>query len=498
MMRHRFKTRFYTYIQWPLWASAFLLLCGLILQCKDSGTEPKKPPDSDNIRTVVILYTNDEHGWMEAGESADGAAGMMGLWRSSEGYTESGPYLVLSGGDMWTGPAISTWFHGRSMVEVMNAMGYDAAAIGNHEFDFTVDTLEVRIQESDFTYLAANIRMSGTDQIPEFATPYVIREVNGITIGIVGMASITTPWSTNPANVAGLDFLPYDQTLQALIPEVRAGDPDLIILVGHMTEREMRALAPTASALGIPLIAGGHGHEYVNDRIGSVALLQAGAYMNFYGRADIKYDTQGDSLYSMQVSIFSNTDGVPDPAVENIVQTWEDRLDDQLSHVIGYASNTIPVESAGMHNMVTDSWLWALPAAHASLTNSGGIRQSIPAGNISLETLVGVLPFENTIIQMDLTGSQLKQSIRYLLMGGITTSGDTLFLDGSHIYNDSLYRVLTNSYLYSRTDYPFQNFDPDAYDTGINYRQPVIDWIMSLGTTSSDPLNNYLDTVPRR
>ena len=87
------------------------------------------------------MYTNDEHGLMEATESSGGAAGLMGLWREQEGYSENGPYLILSGGDMWTGPAISTWFKGESMVNVMNGMQYDAAAIGNHEFDFKIEGL---------------------------------------------------------------------------------------------------------------------------------------------------------------------------------------------------------------------------------------------------------------------------------------------------------------------------------------------------------------------
>ena len=231
---------------------------------------------------------------------------------------------------------------------------------------------------------------------------------------------------------------------------------------------------------------------------GSVTILEAGAHMACYGRVDIRFDTEGDSLHSIQASLANNTDCVPDPAIEDIVRTWKDRLKDDLSHVIGYASETIGVESAGMHNMLTDSWLRALPAARVSLTNSGGIRQNIPAGSITLETLVGVLPFENSIIQMELTGKQLKNSIGYLLTGGITTAGDTLFMDGSPVCGDSLYRVLINSCLYRRPDFPFQTFDPDAYDTGINCRQPVIDWIRSLGTSSSDPLNNYLDPVPRR
>src|SRR3972149_11171560 len=98
-------------------------------------------------RQLTVLYTNDEDGWMEGVAKGRGAANLLGLGREKEGYTPDGPYLILSGGDNWTGPAISTWFQGLGMVEVMNAMGYAASAIGNHEFDFGLDILKTRISE---------------------------------------------------------------------------------------------------------------------------------------------------------------------------------------------------------------------------------------------------------------------------------------------------------------------------------------------------------------
>jgi 2',3'-cyclic-nucleotide 2'-phosphodiesterase (5'-nucleotidase family) len=164
-------------------------------------------------RQLVILYTSDEHGWMEATGSTGGAAGLMGLWQEEEGYTEEGPFLILSGGDMWTGPAISTWFQGESMVEVMNAMGYDAAAIGNHEFDFQVAVLYDRLEQAEFPFLSANIREKATGNIPDFAQPYVVEEVNGIQVGLIGLSSTTTPTSAFPDYVEDYNFIEYDEAL---------------------------------------------------------------------------------------------------------------------------------------------------------------------------------------------------------------------------------------------------------------------------------------------
>lgn len=112
---------------------------------------------SGGLRRVILLYTNDEHGWMAPTERSGGAAGMLQRWRDDEGFTEDGPFLIVSGGDLWTGPALGTWFDGESMVDVMNTMGYHAATLGNHEFDFGREGLRLRADQAEFAFLGANV-----------------------------------------------------------------------------------------------------------------------------------------------------------------------------------------------------------------------------------------------------------------------------------------------------------------------------------------------------
>ncbi|MEE8342113.1 MAG: hypothetical protein V3R52_08465, partial [Candidatus Neomarinimicrobiota bacterium] len=102
---------------------------------------PYSPTSSIDSRKLTILYTNDEHGWIERSQNSNGAANMMGLWQDKEGYDGDDSYLILSGGDNWFGPPISTLFKGESTVDVMNTMEYDASALGNHEFEFNVSNL---------------------------------------------------------------------------------------------------------------------------------------------------------------------------------------------------------------------------------------------------------------------------------------------------------------------------------------------------------------------
>jgi len=153
-----------------------------------------------------------------------------------------------------------------------------------------------------------------------------------------------------------------------------------------------------------------------------------------------------------------------------------------------------------MRNMVCDSWLYTFPEADVSLTNGGGIRQDIEEGSISLATIVGLLPFENTIVKLDVTGEQLKvlSLAEDIYMGGMTTIPDYTLSDGTEIRDEMIYTVLTNNYLYSRDDYPFSTYDPDPVDTYIHYREPLIEWLKSINTSPADPLSNYLDGERRR
>ena len=153
-----------------------------------------------------------------------------------------------------------------------------------------------------------------------------------------------------------------------------------------------------------------------------------------------------------------------------------------------------------MHNMVVDSWLYNYPDADIAMTNDGGIRQSIPAGNISKETIIGVLPFQNYIIELQLTGSEVIDCSGYniIIVGGMTTVGGYFLSDGTEIDAGTTYSVLTTDYLYARDDLPFNQYDPNPYYTSMNYHQPTIDWITSLNTSPSNPLDSYLDNTSRR
>ena len=210
--------------------------------------------------TITILNTSDEHGWIQpttpngSSETLGGAANLYARWLQDEGY-DPATMLLLSGGDNWTGPAISTWFEGEPMVELMNTMGYDATALATTS-STSGGTCWTSASPPRYPYLAANIRDAATGELANFALPYVIDEVNGVRVGIVGLATTATATTTNPANIGDLTFAPYAATLQAVVPQMRAEGAQVIVGLTHICVDELSELAKRWAGWWTPSSAG--------------------------------------------------------------------------------------------------------------------------------------------------------------------------------------------------------------------------------------------------
>ncbi|OGU59881.1 MAG: hypothetical protein A2V66_05115 [Ignavibacteria bacterium RBG_13_36_8] len=479
------------------WILILPMLSFIISSCSKDNSSTN-PIDTNDEKTITILYTNDEHGWMEPADTYSGAAGMLSAWVNTEGYSESGNYLILSGGDMWTGPAPSAWFEGEPMVQVMNAMHYNAAAIGNHEVDFGIDELLERKNQASFSFLSANIYTKGTSDYPEFCQPYVTIEVDNISVGIIGLTTLYMPGMVFPQYVENLDFISYQQALARVVPELRALGVELIILISHMSAYEMRSVAPIAKQYGIYLIGGGHSHELITEDVNGVTIIESGSYLRNYVRADILFDDNIDSVLSISTVSKVNNGSSQDAVIQNIISYWQNQSSGILNQVIGYTSSGIDQSSPQMYNMITDSWLYSYPNADIAVCNKGGVRQSIPAGNITVSTIIGILPFENYIVEVELTEQQLINSINSsVFVGGMTTIGGYSLSDGTPINLTQTYKVLFTDFWYT-TSATLPSYDSAPEYTNINWRQPVIDWIISLNTSPTNPLENYLDSEPRQ
>lgn len=453
-------------------------------------------------RSLTVLYTNDEHGWMEGMTPEQSAANLYGLWQELERYTPDGPFLVLSGGDNWTGPAVSTAVAGASMVEVMNTMNYAASAVGNHEFDFGLHNLQQRAQQAQFPYLSANTqwRKSGQTPVDIGIHPYTILSVNDLRVGVIGLTTTTTPRTTNPLYVESLQFNDYEQSLRKTVPEVRAAGVDMLFVVAHVCLGPLVELAKRVTDLDIQMMGGGHCNELAAQQVADTVVLGGGFHFTSYAKATFTYDLQRDGIVEVAFSVHTNTDVDDSPVVASLVQTWLQRVASQMQVQIGFNEEELGRRDPNLEQAIIDSWLWADPLADVAITNVGGIRTALPAGEITVGSIFNLMPFDNTIYAVTVTGAQLKRILRSgngpIVAGVVARNNDWVLQRTQTALEDAaFYRVLVNSYMYAGGDNyeAIAESDAEGFDTGINYRQPFLDWVTAQATSEETPLRLATD-----
>jgi 5'-nucleotidase/UDP-sugar diphosphatase len=465
----------------------------------DSIKSTTQAPDPE-VKTLTVLYTNDEHGWMEGLDEGRGAAELAGLWKKN--HSGSDGLLILSGGDNWTGPAISTWFEGEGMVETMNVMAYSASAIGNHEFDFGLDILEERILQANYPFLAANIRYKSNSSVPTDLgiQPYVILEIAGLKIGVIGLANVDTPSTTNPKIVADFEFHDYAETLREYVPEIWSAGVDMIFVPSHLCTWELAPLARDVKDIGITLFGGGHCHEEYSNLIEGSVILSGGSYLSSYSYATFEVDTADVEILDADFGVVDNIGGLPDPQIAEIIDYWHEAAAGELNIVIGYSDDEIPQRSDEMAALITNSWLFAYPA-DVALTNWGGMRDRIQSGEITISSIISVMPFDNVLVEVELTGEQLNQVLNF--GNGLPPVGGVHWGMGHWVFDKTgepldpniKYSLLVTDFLYAGGDdyYMLSEIDPGAYNTAISWRQPVIDWILAQDSDAENPIESIIE-----
>ncbi|NLV32899.1 MAG: bifunctional metallophosphatase/5'-nucleotidase [Acidobacteria bacterium] len=499
--------------------AAVLLLIGLILAAGDRLSAMFAPAPSDPVRRITLFYTSDEEGYLEPTRdrvrSYGGSAQVMAALRQ-RGYLPGGEQsLLLSGGDMWTGPAISTWFEGESTVAVMNAMGYQAAAIGNHEFDFGQERLRANRKAARFPFLSANLTVKDTGERPDYALPYILREVNGVKVAVIGLTTRQTPGIVVPDNIAGLEVTDYAEALRRTVPRAAAEGAELPVVIAHVCPTDLHTLVPVAAELSIPLMLGGHCHSVVeNVEQKGVRIIGPGAHWQSFAQVEIAFDKAARKVVHTRadlVRVEHPLKGTPlpsDPAIAAIVAGWSKKAEAALGEVIGYTRAGIP-RGQPLYDLLLHSWLWAYPEADIAISNFGGFREAIAPGEITRADILTTWPFNNDIVSVDLTGAQLVENLRRCggAAAGLTyrRSGEEVeaTLDsGRPLDPAATYRVLVNSYMYAGGDhYLFKTQNPNGTSLGVPMQDPVIRWIQAQKTSPQHPLETLLQDKalsPRR
>src|SRR5881398_1442575 len=251
-------------------------------------------PDSTLLRVLAI---NDFHGALEpqvwpwsAGRPVGGAAALK-PWLDSLARGCFCTTIRLDAGDEMQGTPVSNFNFGRPAIAALNAFGIDAAAIGNHEFDWTVDTLRARMAEAHYRFLAANITDSAGSARPDWAEPFNVIERGGVRVAVIGLALPATPETTSPRNVRGLAFGNGAQAVRRVLPQARAA-ADYVIVLAHVgafcdgdgaavplgpaaCHGEIIDLARSLDSGSVDLIVSGHTHSLVNTVVNGIPIVQA-------------------------------------------------------------------------------------------------------------------------------------------------------------------------------------------------------------------------------
>lgn len=360
-----------------------------------------------------ILHVNDFHGFAEPYKplGSDEALGGIAYLAAEAGILRKEmPSLLLSAGDMIQGSNWANLFKGESVIEVMNEMGFDAMVVGNHEFDFGKEILAKRISQARFPVLGANVR--GFDAL---LRPYVIREVNGVKVIIIGVVTDETPVTTNPGNVTGLKFDPPADTVEKYIRELKAPG-DIVVVLSHRGYAGDRALAEKVK--GIDVIVGGHSHTKLSTPsvVGDTIIVQAWEHAKALGVLDmtvedgriIKYEGRLDEIRPV---------GRSDVKVEAIVEKFKEKVDSALNEKVGYADEDLDGErvryqETNFGNLIADV-IRKTSGADAALINGGSIRTGIHRGEIKRMDIYSVLPFDNYIVSVKLTGRQIREALEH-------------------------------------------------------------------------------------
>jgi 2',3'-cyclic-nucleotide 2'-phosphodiesterase (5'-nucleotidase family)/DNA/RNA endonuclease YhcR with UshA esterase domain len=368
-----------------------------------------KPELKSNL---ILLLTSDLHGYMEAHGTLGEIGGLSRIATLVREIKADHPgVLLLDGGDTIHGTPLAGLTEGEVVIAVMNAVGYHAMVVGNHDFNFGQDILAKRAKEAKFPFLGANVRHADGAAV-QFLPPYAIFTVGKLKVGVIGLTCVRTPEKTHPSDIAGLQFLDpaavaieYARKLYQRV--------DAIILLLHMswTDKRVVVAAVERKVPGILLAAvsaDSHRQHYEVRR--GIPMISAGEYGKALARLDILVEA-GEVSERKGAFIPVTSEIEKCGEIEEMLAPYIAYVEEILARVVGIAAVALSAEyvrqqETKIGNLITDAIRQYL-RAEIAIQNGGGIRACIDAGPITLGELYLTFPFDNYIVTLELTGEQL-------------------------------------------------------------------------------------------
>ena len=384
-------------------------------------------PAGELAGEIVILHTNDVHGAISS------YAKVAAL--KAEYEAKGAEVLLMDAGDYIQGEPYVSVSQGETAIRLMNYVGYDVATIGNHEFDYGYENLPELAAAAEFPIIAANVMYNGKTA---FEANKVFELESGVKVGVFGLSTPETATKAHPGKIKGVTFLSGDdmnKAAQAQVDELTAAGCDYIICLGHLgiddSSKGYRSVDLLEAVTGIDVFIDGHSHSSLDDvkalvgedcKVGDTLLTSTGTKLATVGAVVISED--GISIESVDLEKYEGSDDVVEEAAQLVI----DEVDAAYGEVFAKSEVELCGENAPGNrteetnngDLIADAILWqakkdgSLPVADENviaITNGGGIRAAIAAGDITKKDVNTVLPFGNTVAYVTVKGSVLLEAL---------------------------------------------------------------------------------------
>jgi len=480
--------------------AAAIILAG----CGGTDTPPVDPQTTTNDSyRISFFHLNDTHSHLDSEQLSFYTTDGIKTYYDAGGYPrivtklnelrqEKKNSLTLEAGDTFQGTLYYSLFKGDADADAINLLGVDAYVLGNHEFDDGDEALKTFIDklDSNISIISANVVPQTGNILENIWQPYVIKEVGGEKIGIIGITvSQKTKDSSNPSDE--IEFFNELESAQKYIDELQNQDINKIILLTHQGYQNDIEMAKQLR--GVDVIIGGDSHTYLGD-FGefasssgayptevqnadgdTVCIAQAGQYAKILGNLDVEFDANGvvstcsgepillvgetflqkdadgnkvevNATQKAQILDIINSKNIAivpeDPNTLSVIQKYKDQVDAKKAETIGVAAeelahiripgvdygdingSTLPLGSE-IAPIVAKSFYDLSNRADACIQNAGGVRITVPEGNITMGTAYELLPFANTLFEIEMKGSEIKQVLEDALTNYLDNGGST-------------------------------------------------------------------------
>ncbi|WP_353095967.1 5'-nucleotidase C-terminal domain-containing protein [Tissierella praeacuta] len=381
------------------------------------------PVFAEEAKVLTIVHVNDVHGRLNLDER-EGSIGLARLKTKVDELKAKNPnLLLLNAGDTLHGAIDINITQGETMINLMNKIGFDAMVPGNHDFNYGYKRLLELKDKAEFPILGSNV-IKESDDTSDFE-PYKVFDVDGIKVGIFGLSTEETKYKSHPSNTEGIKFANPVEVAKKMVKELKDKKVDVIIAIAHLgvdesTESNVYDVAENVE--GIDLIVDGHSHTELpkGEVKGDTLIVQAGSFLKNIGVVELEI-SEG-KVSKKTAKLFGYNEGKdlkPNTSIEEEIKKVEEINKQFKEAVVGKSKVNLVGErevvrkgESNLGNLLTDAMVKST-GADVALTNGGGIRASIPAGDIKVGDILTSFPFTNTLAVIEVTGEEIVQALEH-------------------------------------------------------------------------------------